>query len=73
MGGAPAEAVDLSGAGARMARRLSAFMRTLQENALAVGLKEGADAARILASPLAGYITGASIPVDGGLYRLDLK
>jgi 3-oxoacyl-[acyl-carrier protein] reductase len=26
-----------------------------------------------LVSPLAGYITAASIPVDGGLYRLDLK
>jgi uncharacterized protein with von Willebrand factor type A (vWA) domain len=53
MGGAPAEAGGFSGAGARMARRLSAFMRTLQENAFAVGLKESADAARVLASPLA--------------------
>ena len=26
-----------------------------------------------LASPLAGYITAASIPVDGGMYRLDLR
>ena len=53
MGGAPAEADGFSDAGARMARHLSAFMRTLQENAFAVGLKESADAARILASPLA--------------------
>ncbi|MBL8699115.1 MAG: SDR family oxidoreductase [Alphaproteobacteria bacterium] len=29
--------------------------------------------AAFLASPLAGYITAASIPVDGGMYRLDLR
>jgi uncharacterized protein with von Willebrand factor type A (vWA) domain len=53
MGGAPAGAGDFSEAGARMARHLSAFMRTLQENAFAAGLKESADAALVLASPLA--------------------
>jgi uncharacterized protein with von Willebrand factor type A (vWA) domain len=49
----PAEAGDVSEAGTYMARRLSAFMRTLRDNAFAVGLKEGADAAQVLASPLA--------------------
>ena len=53
MGRAPAEADGFSDAGTQMARHLSAFMRSLQANAFAVGLKEGADAARILASPLA--------------------
>ena len=47
------DASDFSGAGARMAWRLSAFMQTLRENSFAVGLKEGADAALVLASPLA--------------------
>jgi uncharacterized protein with von Willebrand factor type A (vWA) domain len=37
-----------------MARRLSAFMHTLRDNGFAVGLKEGEDAAAVLASPLAG-------------------
>jgi uncharacterized protein len=50
---ASAEAADFPDASARMARRLSAFMHTLRENAFAVGLKEGADAALVLASPLA--------------------
>jgi uncharacterized protein with von Willebrand factor type A (vWA) domain len=36
-----------------MARRLSAFMHTLRDNGFAVGLKEGEDAAAVLASPLA--------------------
>ena len=49
----PAEAGDVSEAGTYMAQRLSAFMRTLRDNAFAVGLKEGADAAQVLASPLA--------------------
>ena len=49
----PAEAGDVSEAGTYMARRLSAFMHTLRDNAFAVGLKEGADAAQVLASPLA--------------------
>jgi uncharacterized protein len=49
----PAEAGDVSEAGTYMVQRLSAFMRTLRDNAFAVGLKEGADAAQVLASPLA--------------------
>jgi uncharacterized protein len=49
----PAEAGDFSEAGTYMAQRLSAFMHTLRDNAFAVGLKEGADAAQVLASPLA--------------------
>jgi uncharacterized protein with von Willebrand factor type A (vWA) domain len=49
----PREAGDFSQAGEHIARRLSAFMRTLRENAFAVGLEEGADAAQVLASPLA--------------------
>lgn len=36
-----------------MAQRLSAFMRTLRDNAFAVGLKESEDAAQVLASGLA--------------------
>jgi uncharacterized protein len=47
------EAGDLTGAGTHMARRLSAFMHTLRDNAFAVGLKEGEDAAAVLASSLA--------------------
>jgi uncharacterized protein with von Willebrand factor type A (vWA) domain len=47
------EAGDFPEAGAHMARRLSAFMHTLRDNAFAVGLKEGEDAAVVLASPLA--------------------
>ena len=35
-----------------MARRLSAFMHTLRDNGFAVGLREGEDAAVVLASPL---------------------
>ena len=53
MGSASAEAGDFSEAGVCMAQQLSAFMHTLRENAFAVGLKEGADAALVLASPLA--------------------
>jgi uncharacterized protein len=47
------EAGEFSEAGVHIAQRLSAFMRTLRENAFPVGLKEGADAALVLASPLA--------------------
>jgi uncharacterized protein len=53
MGCVASEANDVTDAGAHMARRLSAFMHTLRDNAFAVGLKEGADAAQVLASPLA--------------------
>jgi uncharacterized protein len=53
MGCAPPEAGDLAEVGASMARRLSGFMHTLRENAFVVGLEEGADAALVLASPLA--------------------
>jgi hypothetical protein len=49
----PPEAGDFGEAGALLAQRLSAFMHTLRENAFAVGLREGADAAQVLASPLA--------------------
>jgi uncharacterized protein len=49
----PPEAGGFSDAGEYLAQRLSTFMRTLRENAFAVGLKEGADAAAVLASPLA--------------------
>ena len=53
MGSPAPEAGDFTAAGAHMARRLSAFMHTLRDNAFAVGLKEGEDAAVVLASPLA--------------------
>jgi uncharacterized protein with von Willebrand factor type A (vWA) domain len=49
----PPEAGDFPEAGAYMAERITAFMRTLRDDAFAVGLKEGADAAQVLASPLA--------------------
>jgi uncharacterized protein len=49
----PPGAGNLTEAGAHVARRLSDFMHTLHENAFTVGLKEGADAAQVLASPLA--------------------
>jgi uncharacterized protein with von Willebrand factor type A (vWA) domain len=45
-------------AGVHIAQRLSAFMRTLRENEFPVGLKEGADAAQVLASPLAARREG---------------
>ena len=47
------EADDFNEAGVHIARRLSAFMHTLRENGFGVGLKEGADAAQVLVSPLA--------------------
>jgi uncharacterized protein with von Willebrand factor type A (vWA) domain len=47
------DAGDFSEAGAQMAQRLSGFMRTLRDNAFAVGLKEGEDAAHVLASTMA--------------------
>lgn len=50
----PPDAGDFSEASAYMAKRLSAFMRTLRDNAFAVGLKESQDAAAVLACPLAG-------------------
>jgi uncharacterized protein with von Willebrand factor type A (vWA) domain len=53
MGRAPTEAGNSQNVGAAMARRLSAFMHTLRDNGFAVGLKEGADAALVLGSPLA--------------------
>jgi uncharacterized protein len=53
MGCMPSEAGDFSEPGVYIAQRLSAFMRTLRENSFPVGLKEGADAALVLASPLA--------------------
>jgi uncharacterized protein len=53
MGCVAPEAVDFTQAAAHMAWRLSAFMHTLRDNAFAVGLKEGEDAAAVLASPLA--------------------
>lgn len=53
MGCAAPDAGDFTAAGGHMARRLSAFMHTLRDNAFAVGLKEGEDAAVVLASPLA--------------------
>lgn len=53
MGPPPAEAGDIADAGLHLAQRPLAFLRTLRENAFAVGLDEGADAARVLASPLA--------------------
>ncbi len=53
MGCMPQEAGDFSEAGIHIAHRLSAFMRTLRDNEFPVGLKEGADAAQVLASPLA--------------------
>lgn len=49
----PPEAGDFSGVGDAIAARLSDFMRTLRANAFAVGLKEGEDAVRIAATPLA--------------------
>jgi uncharacterized protein with von Willebrand factor type A (vWA) domain len=52
------EADDFSEAGVHIAHRLSAFMRTLRENSFPVGLKEGADAALVLASPLAARREG---------------
>lgn len=58
MGCMPPEAGDFSEAGVYIARRLSAFMRTLRENEFPVGLKEGADAAQVLASPLAARREG---------------
>ncbi len=54
----PLEAGDFSEAGVHIARRLSAFMRTLRDNEFTVGLKEGADAALVLASPLAARREG---------------
>ena len=53
MGRVAPEAGDFTGAGTHVARRLSAFMHTLRDNAFAIGLKEGEDAAAVLASPLA--------------------
>jgi uncharacterized protein len=50
---ASAEARGFPDTGAHMARRLSAFMHTLRDNAFAVGLKESQDAAAVLADPLA--------------------
>jgi uncharacterized protein len=58
MGCMPPEAGDFSEAGVHIARRLSAFMRTLRDNEFPVGLKEGADAALVLASPLAARREG---------------
>lgn len=48
----PPDAGDFSEASAYMAQRLSGFMRTLRDNAFAVGLKESQDAAAVLASSL---------------------
>jgi len=53
MGCVPPETGDGSEASEYMAGRLTVFMRTLRGNAFAIGLKESADAAQILASPLA--------------------
>jgi uncharacterized protein with von Willebrand factor type A (vWA) domain len=52
MGSVPSDASEPDAAVA-IARRAAAFMGTLRDNAFAVGLKEGADAAAVLASPLA--------------------
>jgi uncharacterized protein with von Willebrand factor type A (vWA) domain len=49
----PPEAADFSAVGDAIAARISDFMRTLRANAFAVGLKEGEDATRIAATPLA--------------------
>jgi uncharacterized protein len=58
MGCGPPETGDFREAGVHIARRLSAFMHTLRENAFPVGLKEGADATQVLASPLAARREG---------------
>ncbi len=47
------EATDFGDMRIDIALRLSAFMRTLRENGFGVGIKEGADAAQVLASQLA--------------------
>ncbi|MBX9587794.1 MAG: VWA domain-containing protein [Hyphomonadaceae bacterium] len=54
----PPEAGDFGDAGTYLAERLTTFMRTLRNNAFAVGLKESEDAARVLASPLVARPTG---------------
>lgn len=52
MASASAEAGGFPEPGAHLARRLSVFMHTLRDNGFRVGLKEGEDAAAVLASPL---------------------
>jgi uncharacterized protein with von Willebrand factor type A (vWA) domain len=53
MGCVAPEASEFTAAGVLLAQRLSAFMHILRDNAFAIGLKEGEDAAAVLASPLA--------------------
>ena len=52
------EVGDFGDGGAYVAKRLTAFMRTLRDNAFAVGLKESEDAARVLASALVARPAG---------------
>lgn len=51
--GSPPAPEDLAEVSAMLGRRLGGFLRTLRDNAFAVGLAEGRDAAAILASDLA--------------------
>ena len=51
--GAPPSADELDAVSALVAGRLAAFLRTLRDNAFAVGLPEGQDAARLVASGFA--------------------
>jgi len=47
--GSPITCDEMNEASRRVAEKLSAFMKTLRDNAFAVGLREGRDAARLIA------------------------
>ncbi len=47
--GSPITCEEINEASRRVAERLSAFLKTLRDNAFAVGLQEGRDAARLIA------------------------